>query len=530
MHGTCLQAPDHKVAGHLERATVIGSFALISFAYFYAAISRSIADYFQMDEVLAVSAARAPSLSRVWDAIWAGTDFSPPTYHFLLHGFVQVAGAADGHLVWRLPAIVAVYGAALCTYWLLVKFRLSRLSAVFGFGIVLAFGLFDYAIQVRQYALLTLGLAIALLLWSGIENTPVGKVRIGCLWLALSACLCLHFYGVVEVAAIGTAELVYWISRRRFRIAVWTALLLTVPVEAALYPLAAHLAAFNAGDNLAASYYAKPGLGGFVSALFDVVGGGGFGTLLLLFVFLAVGIAHLLEPAERRLPAAFEAVPRRQTAGLTEIEIVIVALCFLPVITFAFSAFVTGSFSTRYMVAGALLPAIAAPYMLDKLPSRWLVAPAMATFICGILILRAHAPNATADALEVLQKARPSLPIVVGDGYLYIDLMEAADASTRSNLVYLKRPAGSRSPDPTNENMIIRLATLHPEYRVSEQNVFLAGNPEFYELYRPGGFTDTTTPALIEKGLLGTVLDAERGFLLFRALSPAASHQDGGDK
>jgi len=478
-----------------------------------------------MDEVLAVSAARQPSLSQVWDAIWAGTDFSPPTYHFLLHGFVQVAGAADGRLVWRVPSILAVYGAALCTYWLLVKSQLSRFAAVLGFGIVLAFGLFDYAIQARQYALLTLGLALALPLWSDIDDTRVGKVRACGLWLVLATCLSLHFYGVIEVAAIGTAELVYWISRRRVRIAVWLALLLTMPVEAALYPLASHLAKFNAGDTLASGYYAKPAIGGFLDAVFDVIGGDGLGTLLLLLAFLVMGIADLLERSNPRSSVATERVQTRLVARLTEIEIVIICLCILPLITFAFSLFVTGSFSSRYMAAGALLPAIAVPYLLDKLPSRRFVALALVPLIVGILILRSHAPDPVADALTVLQKPRPSFPIVVGEGRLYIELVEAADASTKSELVYLKRPAGSFSPDPTNENMVTRLATFHPEYWVSEQNAFLESNANFYALYRPGLSTDTTTPSLIEKGRLGGPLDAEHGILLFRASPPAETQQ-----
>ena len=457
----------------------------------------------------------------------SGTDFSPPTYHFLLHGFVQAAGAADGHLVWRLPSILAVYGAALCTYLLLVKSQLSRLAAVLGFGVVLAFWLFDYAIQARQYALLTLGLALALLLWWDIDDTHVGKVRAFCLWLVLAVCLCLHFYGVIEVAAIGTAELVYWISRRRFRIAVWMALLLTVPVEAALYPLASHLAKFNAGDNLASGYYAKPAIGGFLDAVFDVIGGGGLGTLLLILAFLVMGIAYLLERSKPRSAAAAESIQTGPVVQLTKIEIVIISLCILPLITFAFSLFVTGSFSSRYMAAGALLPAIAAPYMLDRLPSRRFVALALVPLIVGILILRSHAPDPVADALTVLQKPRPAFPIVVGEGLLYIELMEAADPNTKSELVYLKRPAGSFSPDPTNENLVTRLATFHPEYRVGEPNAFLESNANFYELYRPGMSTDTTTPSLIEKGRLGSPLDAERGILLFQPLpSPQAPQSD----
>jgi hypothetical protein len=509
-----------KAAGHIERAAIVGLFVLISIGYIYAATSRSIANHFSMDEVLAVSAARQPSLSQVWGAIWSGTDFSPPTYHFFLRGFVQAVGVADGRFVWRLPSILAVYGAALCTYFLLVKSQLSRSAAVLAFGIVLAFSLFDFAIQARQYGLLALGLALALLLWSGIEEGRASKVRACCLWLVLAACLSLHFYGIVEVAVIGTAELVYWISRRCFRISVWIALLLTAPVEAALYPLASHLAAFNAADNVSPGYYATPSRGAFLNAVFEVIGGGAPGTLTLLSAFLVMGIAYLLERSEPRLPVAANPVQTRQAAGLPEIEVVIISLCALPWFAFAFSVYVTGSFSARYMVAGALLPAIAFPYVLDKLPSRRLVVLILVPLMAGVLLIRSYAPDPIADVLTVLQRPRPSFPIVVGEGQLFIELMEAADPSTRSKLVYLKRPVGSISPDPTNENQVIRLVTFHPDYWLSERNAFAECTFEFYELYRPYMSTDTTTPALIKEGILGSPLDAERGILLFRAVTP----------
>jgi hypothetical protein len=205
----------------LERVCIVGLFVVVSLAYVYAAFSRSITDYFWMDEVLAVSAAQQPSLAAIWHAIWVGTDFSPPTFHVLLHGLVEIVGGADGRLVWRLPSILAVYGAALCAGRLLLKSGLGRSAALLGFAMVLAFGLFAFAIQVRQYALLAFGLAAALLLWSGLDDPRTNKARACGLWFVLAACLCLHFYGIVEVAAIATAELVYWMSRKRFRTTVW---------------------------------------------------------------------------------------------------------------------------------------------------------------------------------------------------------------------------------------------------------------------------------------------------------------------
>jgi hypothetical protein len=499
------------------RALVIGTFAVVSAAYFYATISRALGDHLWMDEVLAITAARQPTLSGVWQAILSGTDFSPPTYHFLLHGFITALGAEQYRLLWRLPSILALYGAACCIFLLLLGFRLGRAAAVLGFAMVLASGLFEYAIQVRQYALLALGLAAALLIWSGIGETRPAKVRACCLWLVLSACLCLHFYGFVQVAAIGTAELAYAISHRRVRVAVWSALLLTVPVEIALYPLASHLATFNDADNLAPGYYAKPTLDAFLRAGRNIIVGGAFGVPLLLAAVLMIVAGQLRRrfdpPATRSTPPG---------AGLSRLEMMMIALCALPFTTFAFSLFVTKSFSSRYMASAALLPAILIPYMLDRLPWRRTASLALVALVMAVLYMRAQpAIGGIADTLAVLQKAKPPLPIVVGEGLLYIELMEAAEPSLRPRLVYLTRPAGSFSPDPSNENAVVRLAGLRPEFQVSDVNAFLSAHRSFYVVTRPRLSIDTTTPLLAERGLLEGPLVVEDYIQLFRSRAPA---------
>ena len=478
-----------------------------------------------MDEVLAVSAAGRSSLAGVWRAIWVGTDFSPPTYHVFLHGLMKAFDAADSRLLLRLPSILAVYGAAICTYALLVKSQVNRFAAAVGFGIVLAFALFDYAIQVRQYALLAFGIAAALLLWSGIDDTGAGKTRAVGLWLVLAVSLCLHFYAVIEVAVIGIAELIYALSRKRLRIAVWVALLATLPVEVALDPLAAHLAAFNNGDNLAPEYYAKPTVGALVAALYEVVAGGRRGMLLLAAALALVAALNLHGRFSARAASAAKALEPRRAGGLSPLEIIMIALCTLPFMPFALALVVTKSFSPRYMAAAALLPALAAAYMLGRLRWRRGVALVLVPLTAGIVAVRARAPDFVGDALASVQKVPSSDPIVVGEGLLYIELMQAADARTRARLYYLTRPAGIASPDPTNENEVVRLATFHPEYRVSAPAAFLKTHARFTVLSRPKLSVDTTTPSLFEHGLLGKPVDAGNGILLFPS---SAAPRDGG--
>lgn len=499
----------------LERVVIFAVLATLSAAYLRAALTISSHTYLWMDEVLAVLAAQEPTARLVLHEIWTGTDFSPPTYHLLLHTLAWLAGPVNSALVWRLPSIFALLATAYCVYALL-RTSLSRLAAMIGFALVLSLGLFDFAVQVRPYALLTLAFATSLLFWVRMEDTQAPLRLALLLWLSLAACLSLHFYGIIEVVVVGFAELVYLLTRRHLRWAVWLTLLLLLPIEAALYPLAVHLSLVNAGDNLSSAYYGKPTLGRFIGSTIDVVGGGRFGLMLLLAGFATAAIAHQTRRSGPQPP------PLITAEVLPALNIVILALCALPPVAFSFSFFVTKSFSTRYMVAAALLPAIAAPCLLDRLQGRRLVAftlAALAFFDMLMLHRRASGEVAMTDALSVLAEARQGLPIVVGEGQLYIELMQAADTGTKHSLVFLKTPRGVVSPDPTNENEVVRLATLHDDYQVSDQRPFLDRTPRFLVLARPGATMDTTTPSLLQQRLLEGPVMQRANTLLFNAVA-----------
>jgi hypothetical protein len=212
---------------------------------------------------------------------------------------------------------------------------------------------------------------------------------------------------------------------------------------------------------------------------------------------------------------------------MSRLEIMIIALCALPIITFSLSYFVTKTFAPRYTSGVALLSGIAAAYIWSKLPTRHIVALGLVPLLAVSNFNRARSSDPVRDVLSSLEVPRMPMPVVVGEGQLYIELMEAADPQTRSQLVYLLRPPGSVSPDPSNENQVQRLASFHTDYRVSGQEAFLASNPDFYVIVRPAETTDTTTPSLIKKGLLGGLLTANGRVLIFRAGQPDATQPNG---
>ncbi len=488
---------------------------LVSMCYFYAAVSRSITAHFWLDEVLAVSTARLPSFGAIWSALWNGVEFSPPTYEFLLHTIMSAAHNDTSRLLPRLPSILAIFTSAICVY-ALVRPNLSRIGALVAFAVLLDSGLFDFAVQARQYALLTLGTALALLLWDKMYKTRHPIACAALLWLDLSICLSLHFYGVVNVAVIGIAELLWLLIHRQMRWKIWAALAATAITEAFWAPLYRHLATFNSTDSSASGFYAKPTFDRLADAIFELEIGSKAGALLLLAGFLLVGAGYLL----RRSSLAFlvgEEFPDPPTEHrLGRLELIILALCTIPLISFAFSFFITKAFSPRYMSSVSLLSAIAAGYIVDKLPVRRFLATGLVLVISAQLVHRAKKADPTQEALLVVHTLPPTLPIVVGEGLLYIELLEAADQAVRDRLTYLLKAPNTISPDPTNENIVKRVASIYPDYRVKEQDRFLAETPSFYVVTRQMT-TDTTTPSLIEKSLVGPPVTLAKGVLVFQA-------------
>jgi hypothetical protein len=252
-------------SARVRDVSVIAALLLLSSCFFFAALLRASTTQLWLDEILAVATGRLGSFEAIWTAIWNGIEFSPPTYGFLLHILTIVTGDDSSRLLPRIPSILGAFGAALCVY-ALVRPNLGRIGAIVAFGFVLNSGLFEYAVQARQYALLAFGTALSLLIWTGFEETARPYIRAGMLWLVLSLCICLHFYGVVTVGIVGVAELLWLANRRRMRWNVWVALSATGLTLATWYPLAARLTTFNSADHLSSNFYGRPTLSRLLDA------------------------------------------------------------------------------------------------------------------------------------------------------------------------------------------------------------------------------------------------------------------------
>jgi len=429
-----------------------------------------------MDEVLAVATARLPHAGDVVAAIWAGAEFSPPSFDLLLHG---LGLAAPGDLLGpRLPSGLALGAAGLVVAACLRRAAGDAL-ALLGCGLTWSGGLFYFAIQARPYALLALCLALALWVWLGLPARRLAW-RAGALWALGSVAISLHVYGVLTPACIGMAEAFHTLAARRVRWPVWLALLALLPVLAAWAPLYLHLARFNAADQGAPGYYGRPDLPALL-----------FGLMYLLvphdwrhFPFAlaaleALAIAAWTYRGRRRRPLDDET--RRWDCAL-------LSLALLPLAAFGLSQ-ITGTFAPRYISGVALLPALAVPYALRDLRPARLIACLMVPAIAWSMVAEATSRNWAAPTEEAtLVTHAPPAPrlIVIDQGQEYIQLVEALPPALRARCVFVLTAPGIARPDPTNENQVRRLAGFLPHYQLWSVPAFLAADPSFLLIFRPG--------------------------------------------
>jgi hypothetical protein len=361
--------------------------------------------------------------------------------------------------------------------------------------------MFVFAIQARQYALLCLMTALALLIWDA-EFAARRWLKTTLLWIVLSLAVSLHFFGVLVSGVIAVAELLHLCIARRVRREVWVALALTGAVEVVWAPYFLHLSHFNSADYLSPAFYGRPSLRRFGAAVLTALIGDRF-RLGWLPILLGALVALALQTWGGAAGAARPATNGRGKPEPTSFYIVLAAIAAIPVMGFCVSLLVTHVFGERYISAFALLPALLAGLIVDRSPRPNLLSAALILLICPGLAARAHGGfHEPATALAVIQSLPAPDKIVVGEAKLYIELMEAAPPEIRTRLYYLRNKPGDILPDPTNEHLLTQNMWDHPELLVLDQAKFTSEFPSFYVLSRPAESVDGTTPSLLKGGFL----------------------------
>jgi uncharacterized membrane protein len=466
-------------------------------AYAMAALGIAKRTPFWSDEVLAVWAARLPTVHEITTAIWHGAEFSPPTYDIFLH--LVFRGFGSSLLVARMPSIVAVFCTAVVVAWITGR-RLGTIAAALAFGLVLNSPLFDFAIQARPYAILIALISIILLFWSGYKSGVWRPTMIG---LLLFMCMSLHVYAIVAFAVFALMEALTSARSRAIRPAIWIALAAAAAASAVWMPLVLHLSAFNSGDTGSADFYGAPTLQHLIEH-FDTLfrGSTAFGIFLLAAILLIAG-ACATASVVRTTPR-----PKPPSSGDAVIAIMAAALLASFPVGFLLALGATHVFSARYALPAVLGAILLLVLGLTRLPSYRLVGCLLCALLAVLPLWRGMPQRDSARAIALLGDT-PG-PVVVSDSQLFMEIVENAAPDLRDRLVHLAKPPGVADGDTSSDHQLQRLVTsFRPDLAMREPFAFMAEHPHFTEVCRPSSARDAFCAWLIAQGRVQGVVSLE---------------------
>ncbi len=451
---------------HVWDRICIGLFAIISLIYFRDAIAIGARAPMWMDEVLALWTARQPDLAGVWSALQRGSEFTPPLYDSALHMWLKTGVSST--LMLRLPSIVAGYLAALAT-GALVRRHAGWSLAALAAGAMLTGPQFEYAVQVRPYIFVAAAFGWALVVWDGLpQHGRMPLPRLLGLGALLTAMVALHFYAVLLVATLGLAEVIRRGAIGRLpRIAVIATVLVSIATIACWWPIMQAASLYSRQDVFAPSYYGRP-------LVIRLVGD---------YCYLAG-----LPGAIAAVLAGALLVQHRRTRRDVPLGLLALVLCAIPAIVFTFALLVSHSFVMRYALTGAFGFAVGLVWVVRQ----WNTGQAQgAAIILMILALLCHQRGTIEvtkpDRLQVLALVGPApddVPIAVGNGLRYLELVANLPPSQTRNIVYLDLP-DVPAGDPTNMHQVERWKVIDPRLRVVNAQRFVCTTPRFRLLTEP---------------------------------------------
>ncbi len=469
-----------------------------------------------MDEVLAVWTARMPTVHDVFSAPFQGSDFSPPTYHLLLHFLITVFGGS--YLILRTPSVLAALISGLCVFGLLKRYA-GIASAALGMVLCLLGILSSYTVEARPYTLVVACFAVATVLWDRLESRRSNAWRVGGITILLSLATSLHFYAVLLIPCLALMELLWSLIYRRLRLSVWLGLIAAGTSSLLWLPLIRAINRFNTGDTASMEYYAKPILARLGVTYMDLfMHGRRAPTVLLVLLCLAVFVYALSGTRW------FAALPhfsddKLQVPSLMNLYIIAFGTLAFPAIVFAFSRIITKTFNARYCVVACLGISIVTAYVIGQIPRFKLIAAPLLLFSCVIALRPTELIGVQTFSPDFLEKLPKPYPIVVAEGLQYLQFVEAAPEQLKRRLVYVTTPPGATNSDPTNENQVKRWLPLRPELKITDSTAFFSQNPHFYLLSTPTS-PDVFTDWLLEKKLLGKPVTHDGYAWVYEAEAP----------
>ncbi len=373
------------------------------------------------DELFTLAISRQ-TLPEMYRALATGADQHPLPFYVVTHA--ALATGLPTEIAIRLPEIIAGWIAALAVFLYLARV-LDAIYALLGIFCLMTTAVWGYATEARGYELMVAGSAVAFLAWQA-----VGRRRGATLGLAaaLMAAVASHYYALLVVAPLATAEAWRTWTRRERRVGVWLAF------AATLVPLALSLSLVRAGRGYSATFWGKPS--------FQGVGD----SYLFLLSSAALALAPVVALGAWSAIGA-SAVPMRRVPIRRDELVALLGLLALPVLGVLVAKLVTGAFVARYMLPAAVgLAILAAIALFGLFHGRALPALSAAFMLAACLLYvgtmwvsldRQQAQRQVNLAAWMAGAGHEELPIVVAQPAAFLSLAQYAPASLTARLVFL---------------------------------------------------------------------------------------------
>jgi hypothetical protein len=383
--------------------------------------------YVWFDELFTFDFARSTSMQQLWYRVLR-FDCNPPAVYVLSRFSMSIFGATPLGL--RFPSMVEFYfGSMVILLYVRRKVEIAFAAVAVLMLWVVAPTLY-YAVEARAYALFFLSFACLLLSW----DTAIHASRRGWALLGISvstlALVGAHVFAPFTLLAFVVAEAVRFLRRKSSDFPLWAALL--VPMLGILLDIPIIRLYKGIIFPQKASYMT-------IVVFFEDT----FGAATMALVFAVV----LLMPWRRK--------PGTSSPRFSAEEMALVACMFLsPILLNLILMHRHGQFYNRYCVPSQVtLLAALAIFLAHRVRLDRVVGYAVTALLILLLLkdqvwhpLRYPAPQ----RIGVLASVQPNLPIVIGEGQVFMEMNHRENQAFLDRVYFLKDPQASLQYAHTN--------------------------------------------------------------------------------
>ncbi len=433
--------------------------------------------FFWYDELLTVYTSSLHPFAMLWQALQTGVDSMPPAFYAFILLARNLSGKAE--LVLRLPSIAGYVLALLGVYWFAARRVQPAFAAIA--TLLLALSPFrDFALQARPYTLLVGFLAMAAVFWQRIEEKPWAWSLFAC-FLSLAAAV--HHLAVMTVACFVAAELAVVYSSRRLRLGVWVGCFVAVIPFLFTLPVLLHFR-----QVFGTHFWARANPAMALTTFSEIFGLSVHIARVCILVLLTLLSSTLWATRCRVREEA-------QMDGFRPAETVLVcAFLLYPCALIALATIEGGGYADRYGWPAILGFALGSASLLQFNRTKPVVSYCLiGALLMAFLLRSAHdvrsaindfngRPTPAAGSSQLLRasRARPNVPVVIGEATKFLETLHYAAPDLKSRLVEIIDDAAILRFDGTDSAAINnQLLSQYRPLRIEDAQLFLRQNSRF---------------------------------------------------